>query len=72
MGVIIGSKAQNAVWAESVDWLAKRAGAAPAKAKRRKAGSARPARRPAKAKAKAKATVKVKAKAKKAPRRSGA
>jgi len=72
MGVIIGSKAQNAVWAESVDWLAKRSGAAPAKAKRRKAGSARPARRPAKAKAKAKATVKVKAKAKKAPRRSGA
>jgi polyhydroxyalkanoate synthase len=70
MGVIIGSKAQNAVWAESVDWLAKRSGAAPAKAKRRKAGSARPARRPAKAKAKA--TVKVKAKAKKAPRRSGA
>jgi polyhydroxyalkanoate synthase len=24
MGVIIGSKAQNAVWAESVEWLAKR------------------------------------------------
>ena len=26
MGVIIGSKAQNAVWAESVEWLAKRSG----------------------------------------------
>ena len=27
MGVIIGSKAQNAVWAQSADWLAKRSGA---------------------------------------------
>jgi len=31
MGVIIGSKAQNAVWAESVEWLAKRS----AKAKKK-------------------------------------
>jgi len=27
MGVIIGSKAQNAVWAQSADWLAQRSGA---------------------------------------------
>jgi polyhydroxyalkanoate synthase len=33
MGVIIGSKAQNAVWAESVEWLAKRSGKAKVKAK---------------------------------------
>lgn len=76
MGVIIGSKAQNAVWAESVDWLAKRSGATPAKAKRRKAGSAKTARGPDKArvktKSKAKTKVKAKAKAKKAPRRRGA
>ena len=29
MGVIIGSKAQNAVWAETVEWLAERSGAGP-------------------------------------------
>jgi polyhydroxyalkanoate synthase len=40
MGVIIGSKAQNAVWAESVEWLAKRSGKAPAR-KARKAKSRR-------------------------------
>ena len=76
MGVIIGSKAQNAVWAESVDWLAKRSGATRAKAKRRKAGSGKAARGPDKArvktKAKAKTKVKAKAKAKKSPRRRGA
>lgn len=35
MGVIIGSKAQDAVWAESVEWLAERSAAAPAKTKAR-------------------------------------
>lgn len=33
MGVIIGSKAQNAVWAESAEWLATRSGKAKPKAK---------------------------------------
>jgi polyhydroxyalkanoate synthase len=36
MGVIIGSKAQNAVWAESVEWLASRSGVAKVKAKARR------------------------------------
>ncbi len=36
MGVIIGSKAQNAVWAETVDWLATRSGKAKVKAKARR------------------------------------
>ena len=31
MGVIIGSKAQNAVWAESAEWLASRSAAQPRK-----------------------------------------
>ena len=35
MGVIIGSKAQSAVWAESAAWLAGRSSAARAKAKSR-------------------------------------
>jgi len=35
MGVIIGSKAQNVVWAESAEWLAKRSGKTPARAKRK-------------------------------------
>ena len=39
MGVIIGSKAQDAVWAESVEWLSSRSGEAPAKAPRQKAKS---------------------------------
>lgn len=34
MGVIIGSKAQNAVWAQSVEWLAKRSAATAAKPKK--------------------------------------
>ncbi len=38
MGVILGSKAQGAVWKESAEWLAQRSGAKPA---RRKKGSAR-------------------------------
>ena len=33
--VIIGSKAQNAVWAESVEWPAKRSGKTPVGARRR-------------------------------------
>ena len=44
MGVIIGSKAQNAVWAESIEWLARRSAKTPAKAKR-KASVKRPAKR---------------------------
>ena len=59
MGVIIGSKAQNAVWAESVDWLAKRSGAGKKSVKRRK-----PAKAKVKTKAKAKPKVKAKAKPK--------
>jgi len=54
MGVIIGSKAQKAVWAESVEWLAERSAQAPA-----------PGRARAKAKPKAKAQAKAKAKTKK-------
>jgi len=53
MGVIIGSKAQDAVWAQSAQWLAKRSGAAPARAARRRAVAAKPAPRPAGAKKKA-------------------
>lgn len=59
MGVIIGSKAQKAVWAESVEWLAERSAQAPA------AGRARAKAKPkAKAKAQAKATKKTKTKTK--------
>ena len=53
MGVIIGSKAQNAVWAESVEWLASRS----ASAKPRKKAKA-------KVKPRAKAVPKAKTKAK--------
>jgi polyhydroxyalkanoate synthase len=35
MGVIIGSKAQNAVWAESAEWLAKRSSKTPSRATRK-------------------------------------
>ena len=49
MGVIIGSKAQNAVWAESAQWLAERSAEAKPKARR-------------KTKAKAKTKTKTKAK----------
>ncbi len=46
MGVIIGSKAQNAVWAQSAEWLAKRSGKTPVKTKRkaRTTAKARPRR----------------------------
>ena len=37
MGVIIGSKAQGAVWEESADWLAKRSKARPPRPKRKAA-----------------------------------
>ena len=59
MGVIIGSKAQKAVWAESVEWLAERSALEPAPRKRRvRAGS------PVKAKAKSKPKPKPKSKVK--------
>ena len=68
MGVIIGSKAQKVVWAESVEWLATRSGEAltgtRGKAQRNtgpKAGAA--AKAGAKAKTKAKTKTKIKAKA---------
>ncbi len=52
MGVIIGSKAQNAVWAQSVEWLAQRSGATPPKARGRAAAAVKPAPRPSRAKKK--------------------
>ena len=42
MGVIIGSKAQDAVWAESIEWLAKRS----AKAKNKVRAASRKRRSP--------------------------
>ena len=45
MGVIIGSKAQNAVWAQSVDWLAQRSGSVPMKTRRPAAGRKKTATR---------------------------
>lgn len=42
MGVIIGSKAQDAVWAESVEWLRTRSGEAPVKTRRKKPAPAKP------------------------------
>ena len=63
MGVIIGSKAQKAVWAESVEWLAERSAQAPA------SGRARAKAKPkAKAKAQAKKKAKTKIKAKTGPK----
>jgi polyhydroxyalkanoate synthase len=55
MGVIIGSKAQSAVWAESVEWLAKRSSHAKPKTKTkrkppRKARKKAPAKAPVPAK----------------------
>jgi len=41
MGVIIGSKAQDAVWAESVEWLSTRSGLAPKKAAKKAARKAK-------------------------------
>ncbi|MDX1736318.1 MAG: alpha/beta fold hydrolase [Halioglobus sp.] len=62
MGVIIGSKAVSAVWAESVDWLAQRSAARPQK--RAPASSRRKSTRKPNTNAKAKAKTKAKAKAK--------
>ena len=45
MGVIIGSKAQDAVWAQSVEWLALRSAITPPKQRRRPAGPAKSAPR---------------------------
>ena len=59
MGVIIGSKAQQAVWAESADWLASRSAL-----KARKPVTARRGKAKTKTKTKAKATRKTKAKSK--------
>lgn len=44
MGVIIGSKAQGEVWAESADWLEKRSQAKPLKQPRRKPASRKKAK----------------------------
>ncbi|NCF18543.1 MAG: alpha/beta fold hydrolase [Haliea sp.] len=66
MGVIIGSKAQNAVWAESAEWLAERSGAAPRKkpaGRKRKPAVKTKARPKAKRAARAKTKAKAKAKA---------
>jgi polyhydroxyalkanoate synthase len=52
MGVIIGSKAQDAVWAESVEWLSSRSGEAPAKASDKKSATAKPRARSSKKKTK--------------------
>ena len=54
MGVIIGSKAQGAVWAESADWLVSRSQAKPMKLRKSRAKS--------KAKARPKARPKLKSK----------
>ena len=66
MGVIIGSKAQNAVWAESAEWLAERSAAAPRKkpaGRKRKPAVKTKARPKAKRAARAKTKAKAKAKA---------
>jgi polyhydroxyalkanoate synthase len=65
MGVIIGSKAANAVWAESVEWLESRSGKAPAARKKPVRAKTNSKAKP-KPKAKAKAKAKRKAPAKKA------
>ncbi|MDH3991711.1 MAG: alpha/beta hydrolase, partial [Gammaproteobacteria bacterium] len=64
MGVIIGSKAQNAVWAESAEWLAQRSGSTQAKAKVKAKTKTK-----AKAKPKPKAKTKIKTKARAKARR---
>ncbi|PLW66680.1 alpha/beta fold hydrolase [Pseudohalioglobus lutimaris] len=48
MGVIIGSKAQKAVWADSADWLAKRSGARPAARKKSSSKKSSPKKSPSK------------------------
>lgn len=45
MGVIIGSKAQSAVWAESADWLASRSAGRPPARRKKKAARKKPASR---------------------------
>ena len=65
MGVIIGSKAQGQVWAQSADWLAERSQAGKPAPKRKAKVKARPTAKaspPAKAKPKAKGRPKAKAK----------
>lgn len=64
MGVIIGSKAPNAVWKESADWLAPRSEAKPVKKKRKVATRKVAAKPKARAKAKAKAKTRTKVKPK--------
>ncbi|RLQ22715.1 alpha/beta fold hydrolase [Seongchinamella sediminis] len=70
MGVIIGSKAQGAVWAESADWLVPRSQDKPFSKRRSRSGakarssSKATAESRTKAKAKAKAKAKTKAKTK--------
>ncbi len=49
MEVIIGSKAQNAVWAESAKWLATRSSITPVRAKRK---ARKAAKRPSRSKGK--------------------
>jgi polyhydroxyalkanoate synthase len=65
MGVIIGSKAQDAVWAESAEWLASRSGARPrnkpAARKRKVAGKAK-TRAKARPKARRKSAARSRAK----------
>ena len=68
MGVIIGSKSQNAVWKESAAWLAPRSEAKPLKKKRKAPARKAKASVKTKAKAKAKPRAKVKAKAKVKPK----
>ena len=68
MGVIIGSKAQNAVWAESAEWLAQRSGNTQAKVKAKTKTKAK-AKAKAKAKTQPKAKTKIKTKARAKTRR---
>ena len=55
MGVIIGSKAQGAVWAESADWLAQRSQEKPVRTKRKAPAKKKKARAKVKPKLKSKA-----------------
>jgi polyhydroxyalkanoate synthase len=48
MGVIIGSKAQSAVWAESVEWLAKRSSHVKSKSNSKPKTRRKPVRKAAK------------------------
>lgn len=64
MGVIIGSKAQGAVWAEAADWLEARSQARPMKRQKPRAKTKAKPKPKAKAKSKARAKVRPKLKAK--------